>query len=235
MKLLSDTQYYSIHGVSDQVPQSSVGSEDKAVTAAPYWLDQQDHTGSGRGFAPFLGAYYTYPVYRNVRTYGAAGDGSTDDTKALQQAINDDGQKGSRYKNEVSTRPAHVFVPGGTYRLTQQLDMRLNTILVGDPNNMPVFKASSDFQGQTLINGNDFATDGSSGTTNFFMAIKNIVIDTTNVNKDSTFLGLNWAVAQACHLTNIKILMPNNSKGHTGIALDQGSTTIVSDIVGPSP
>ncbi|KAI4125489.1 MAG: hypothetical protein LQ338_004215 [Usnochroma carphineum] len=166
-------------GTTDQEPLAPTNSDAQASSEPPYWLDQQDHTSSSRGFAPFLGTYYTYPVYRNVRSYGATGDGSTDDTDALQNATNDDGQGGNRYKNEVTTRPALVFVPGGTYRLTKQLDMRLNTILVGDPNDMPVFKASSDFQGQTMINGDDYATHGTYGTTNFFIAIKNIVIDTT--------------------------------------------------------
>ena len=40
-----------------------------------YWLDQQDHTGSVRGYAHLLGWDYIYPVYRNVKGYGAAGDG----------------------------------------------------------------------------------------------------------------------------------------------------------------
>lgn len=221
--------------MNDQQPLGAKDDETQSSIATSYWLDQQDHSGSGRGYAPFLGSYYTYPVYRNVKSYGAAGDGSTDDTTTLQNAINDDGQQGTRYKNEVSTRPALVFVPRGTYKLTKQLDMRLNTILVGDPNNVPTFKASSSFQGSTLINGADFATEGSSGTTNFFIAIKNIVIDTTSINKDNTVTALNWGVAQACHLTNIKIQMPNDSKGHTGIDLNQGSTTIVSDVVSKVP
>ena len=208
-------------------------ADDNATTSidSSYWLDQQDHNGAARGYAPFLGSDFTYPVYRNVKSYGAVGDGSTDDTNALQNAINDDGQGGSRYQNEVSTRPAEVFVPGGTYRLTRQLDMRLNTILIGDPNDLPTFKASSDFQGSTLINGADFATKDSAGTTNFFTAIKNVNIDTTSLDKDSTITALNWGVAQACHLTNINIQMPTNSNGHTGIDLNQGSTTIVSDVV----
>ena len=206
-----------------------------ASSGTSYWLDQVDHTGPSRGYAPFLGSDFTYPVYRNVKAYKAVGDGSSDDTAALQNAINDDGKGGNRYKNEVTTRPAQVFVPGGTYKLTRQLDMRLNTILIGNPNNMPVFKASSDFQGQTLVNGNDFATDGTSGTTDFFTAIKNIVIDTTSIDKNRKVNALNWGVSQACQLTNIKIQMPTNSKGHTGILMTQGSALIVSDIVSPKP
>ena len=195
-----------------------------------YWLDQQDHTGNARGYAPFLPGDFTYPVYRNVKAYHAVGDGNADDTQSLQNAINDDGKGGNRYNNEVSTRPAEVFVPGGTYKLTKQLDLRLNTILVGDPNNMPIFQASSNFQGGTVVNGYDYATHDSGGTTAFFIAMKNIIIDTTSIAPDTTVVALQWGVAQACQLTNIKINMPTNSKGHTGIALDQGSTIAVTDV-----
>lgn len=202
-----------------------------------YWLDQQDHTGAARGYAPYINEASTYPVYRNVHPYNAVGDGNTDDTNALQKAINaisagpDPNSAGTRYQNEVTTRPALVFVPGGTYKLTKPLDMRLNTILVGDPLNRPIFKASSNFNGATLINGNDYATNGASGTTNFFIGIKNIVIDTTLINPNTAVVALTWGVAQACQLTNIKIQMPSNSGGHVGIDLNQGSTISVSDIV----
>ena len=214
--------------VGNQIPLASSLEE---VAATKYWLDEQDHTGNARGYAPFLGNDFTYPVYRNVRAYGAAGDGSKDDTNALQNAINTDGKGGSRYKNEVTTRPAEVFVPGGTYMISRTVDLRLNTILIGDPNNRPIFKASPGFSGGSLINGYDFATDGTSGTTNFLVAIKNIVIDTTNINKDKDVIALNWGVAQACQLANIRIQMPSNSGAHIGIAIDQGSTISIGDIV----
>ena len=196
-----------------------------------YWLDRQDHTGNARGYAPFLPGDSTYPVYRNVKSYHAVGDGNSDDTQNLQNAINDDGRGGNRYGNEVTTRPAEVFVPGGIYKLTKQLDLRLNTILVGDPNNMPIFKASSNFNGGTVVNGYDYATHDSGGTTAFFIAMKNIIIDTTSIAPNTNVVALQWGVAQACQLTNIKINMPTNSGGHIGISLDQGSTTILSDIV----
>lgn len=205
-----------------------VGREEVAATS--YWLDEQDHTGNARGYAPFLGKDFTYPVYRNVLAYGAAGDGIKDDADAIQNAINTDGRGGSRYRNEVTTRPAEVFVPGGTYKISKTIDLRLNTILVGDPNNRPVFKASAGFSGGSLINGYDFATDGTVGTTNFFVAIKNIVIDTTNISKDESVVALNWGVAQACHLSNMRILMPNDSGGHVGIAINQGSTISIGDV-----
>ena len=114
---------------------------------------------------------------------------------------------------------------GNIQTASETLDLRLNTILVGDPLHRPVFKASANFNGDSLINGNDFATNGASGTTNFFIAIKNIIIDTTAINKDTAVIALRWGIAQACQLTNIN--MPTNSGGHIGTDLNQGLTTSV--------
>ena len=196
-----------------------------------YWLDQQSHIGVTGGYSPFLQDQTTYPVYRNVKSYKAVRNGQSDDTKSLQTAINDDGKGGNRYQNEVSTRPAQVFLPGGTYLLMEQLDLRLNTVLVGDPNDMPILKAAPDFQGTTVVNGYDYASHASGGTTNFFVAMKNIIIDTTEVDRNSNIIALQWGVAQGCQLSNLEIRMPTKSGGHTGIALDQGSTTAIADVV----
>jgi len=69
-------------------------------------------------------------VYRNVKSspYTAKGDGTTDDTAALQFALNDDGNGGTRYQNGVTIRPAVVFVPGGTYMISAPVDMRLSYV-----------------------------------------------------------------------------------------------------------
>lgn len=170
-----------------------------------------------------------------MRLYNVVGDGNANDTDNLQKAINaisaDPNGASTCYNNKVTTRPALVYVPGETYELTKTLNLRLNTILVGNPLHRPVFKASADFNGNSLINGNDFATNRASGITNFFIAIKNIVIDTTTINKDTAVIALCWGIAQACQLTNININMPTNSKEHIGIDLNQGSTTSVSDVV----
>lgn len=115
-----------------------------------------DHTGNARGYAPNINNYYTFPVWRNVLDYGAKNDGSGDQTAAIQSALNTDGRGGNRYNSGVVTaQPAHVFLPGGTYTLGSQLDLRLGTIIMGDPQNPPVLKAAPGFSGGTLINGYD--------------------------------------------------------------------------------
>lgn len=103
--------------VSHDVRQASATCTGPVVsTPSTFWIDQMDHTESARGYAPELPGYYTYPVYRNVIEYGAVNDGTGDQTAALQNATNDDGQGGNRYSDSGYTiRPAEVFIPSGTY------------------------------------------------------------------------------------------------------------------------
>ncbi|CZT49770.1 related to exo-beta-1,3-glucanase [Rhynchosporium secalis] len=199
-------------------------------TPSDYWMNRMDHTGNPRGYAPFLNNFYTYPVWRNVLDYGAKNDGSSDATPGIQAALN--------YYNGQTTRwqvgskmaiPAHVFLPGGTYLLRSKLDLRVGTIIMGDPQNPPIFKADAGFSGDTLVQGYDGTVNNGPPETSFLTAFRNIVIDTTAVNKDKALVALQWGVAQGCALGNVKIIMPNDSNGHIGIFLQAGSTIAVTD------
>ena len=52
----------------------------------------------------------------NLKTLGAKGDGATDDTKAIQEAID-------RYPN--------IYVPQGSYRVSMTLKLKPSTVLIG--------------------------------------------------------------------------------------------------------
>ncbi|HVU59102.1 MAG TPA: ThuA domain-containing protein [Puia sp.] len=52
----------------------------------------------------------------NLRTLGAAGDGITDDTKAIQKAIDEH---------------PFIYIPQGSYRITATIHLKPNTILIG--------------------------------------------------------------------------------------------------------
>ncbi|CAI7588609.1 unnamed protein product [Penicillium pancosmium] len=217
------------------IPSSSNGSLQKrdtctgptASSPSSYWLLDQDHTGNARGYAPEV-SNANYPVWRNVKDYSASADGSGDQTGSIQNAINDDGSNGSRESQGVTRYPAEVFLPGGTYQLGSTLNLRVGTVITGDPLNPPVLKASSDFNGDTLING--FDKKNGQPETSFMTLLRNVVIDTTAVNKDTTITALQWGVAQGSGLTNVKINMPSNSNGHTGIEIAGGSTIAVTDV-----
>ena len=63
-----------------------------------------------------------YPVYANVKNspYNASGDGLADDTSAIQNAIND------------APPGSAVYLPDGTYRVTNQLNINKGIVLRGN-------------------------------------------------------------------------------------------------------
>ncbi|KAJ5999469.1 Pectin lyase fold/virulence factor [Penicillium sp. IBT 35674x] len=193
-----------------------------------YWLDAQDHNQAAAGYAPYAGGSTIYPVYRNVMDYGAVNDGSGDQTAKLQKAIDDDGNGGTRKGKGTTRYPAEVYLPGGTYTLGSTLTLTVGTIIVGDPQNPPIIKAASNFQGQFLIMGYD--KNNGNPETSFMMLVKNVILDTTAVAPNTKITALQWGVAQGSGLTNVQIHMPTNSKGHTGIDIAAGSTIAVTDV-----
>jgi hypothetical protein len=71
---------------------------------------------------------------RNVKDYGAKGDGVTDDTQAFLKALNE-----GRHSNPSSSyfAPAAVYVPPGTYVIRQTLILWAQTLLFGEWTNPP--------------------------------------------------------------------------------------------------
>jgi polygalacturonase len=71
---------------------------------------------------------------RNVKDYGAKGDGVTDDTQAFLDALNE-----GRHSNPTSSyfAPAAIYVPPGTYLIKQTLILWAQTFLFGEWTNPP--------------------------------------------------------------------------------------------------
>lgn len=205
-----------------------VGSQ-SSQQPTQYWLQAQDHTGTARGYAPYVQGNPQYPVYRDALEYGAKNDGSGNQTDALQNAINTDGIGGSREGKGTTDMPAEVFLPGGVYTLGGTLTLRLGTVIVGDPLNRPIIKASPDFVGSSLVNGQDPSTGHPE--TVFMVAMRNVILDTTAIDGSYAFTALQWGIAQGCSLSNVDINMPQGSTGHIGIHLNGGSTIAVTDVV----
>jgi hypothetical protein len=103
-------------------------------------------------------------VYRNVKDYGAKGDGKTDDTGAIIAALTNVNSyiipshcfKGRGANPDApypqteypcsTQHPAFVFFPPGVYVVTQTLPLIFYTEMVGDAGNLPTIKfvSSSD-------------------------------------------------------------------------------------------
>jgi glucan 1,3-beta-glucosidase len=93
-----------------------------------------------------------YKVVRNVRDYGAKTDGS-DCSKAFKAAMTQGNRCGSGC-NSTSTKGAVIFIPGGTYVIKSPIIMYYYTAIIGDANDPPIIKGSSDFSGIALIDTN---------------------------------------------------------------------------------
>jgi hypothetical protein len=81
------------------------------------------------------------PIYTNVKQYGATGNGTTDDTAAIQAAI-----------NALSSTGGVVFLPQGTYKISSNLTMpNANTSLIGAGGQATIIQPSSGFVGSQII------------------------------------------------------------------------------------
>lgn len=105
--------------------------------------------------------------------------------------------------------------------------------LVGNPNNRPVLKGSSNFQGIGIVDSDPYDETGQNWYTNqnnFFRAVRNFVIDTTAMPFGAG-TGMHWQVAQASSLVNLHFEMSQASgNGHQGIFMDNGSGGFMSDL-----
>lgn len=123
--------------------------------------------------------------------FGAKGDGVTDDTDAIQNAINAGNSFAGRTTNSLGTtgQPAVVYIPSGTYMLSKPLQLYVGTVVLGNPINRPTLKATSSFSGSTIIFSKDPHQDS---TTTFYIGFKNIIIDSNNLSPSTTITLMDW-------------------------------------------
>ncbi|KAL8292389.1 hypothetical protein RQP46_001001 [Phenoliferia psychrophenolica] len=233
--------YWVLLGVTSAV-HASAGSQcnatlgvGKAAASDPYWYEGMAHLG-GSAYS----TYSNYTVYRNVKDYGAAGDGVTDDTSAIQAAIADGDRCGLGCSSSTTT-PAVVYFPTGNYLISKPILSYYYTTLLGDAKNRPTVTMASSFHNTGT--GFDCAFDadpyipGGNGANywqnqnNFFRSIRNFIIDTTAVPHTTVAIGIHWQVAQATSLQDITVKMSaQQGTQHIGIYMENGSGGFMSDI-----
>lgn len=218
-------------GKTHAKPTPSKALEARATTTcATYWLDGMTH----QGLAPFQ-SDSTYKVYRNVKDYGAKGDGVTDDTAAINSAISSGNRCAPGTCASSTKTPATVYFPPGTYIVSSSIIDYYYTNLIGHPSCLPVLKATAGFTGLGVIDGNQYQAGGALGfgsTNVFFRQIRNFVIDTTGVPYTSAMTGIHWPTAQATSIQNVQFLM-SSTKGtqHQGLFIEEGSGGFFGDLV----
>ncbi|KFY94736.1 hypothetical protein V500_03084 [Pseudogymnoascus sp. VKM F-4518 (FW-2643)] len=220
----------SLLALSAFAPVSAAPSPVDALEARSgsfWWLPNIKRQGAVPGNASFK-------VFRNVMDYGATGDGSSDDTAAINAAITDGNRCGQGCDSSTTT-PALIYFPPGTYIVSKPIIQYYYTQLVGDAVEIPTIKAAVNFLGIAVIDSNPYAAGGVNWYTsqnNFFRQIRNFKIDLTGQPK-STGTGIYWHVAQATSLQNIEFNMikdKSSDNKQQGIFMDKGSGGFMTDL-----
>ncbi|KAH7124727.1 pectate lyase superfamily protein-domain-containing protein [Dactylonectria macrodidyma] len=210
---------------------SVFGEDQKPLKrATAYWMTDLPQ----RGASPLAPA--GYKVWRNVKDYGAKGDGKTDDTKAINLAISEGGRCGPNCGSST-IHPAVVFFPPGTYLVSSSIIQYYNTQILGDPHDVPTLLAASSFVGQGVITSDVYISDAEEwyvNTNNFLRSVRNFKIDIRLASPSSYMCGIHWQVAQATSLENIEFYMrlESDSSGNNqqGIYMENGSGGFLSDL-----
>lgn len=216
--------------------------EKRYGSGGPYWYSQIKRQGR-----PAYGNNASYVIWRNVLDYGAVGDGVTDDTDAFNNATADGNRCGFYVQNDPrncdsqTTTPAIVYVPGGrTYRISRPVIMWYYTHMIGDANNLPVLKATSNFQGIGILDADPYIIyqqQWYQNQNNFWRNVRNFVFDTTAVPANRNMHGIHWQVSQAASIMNCVFNMPiggsgtGESDGHIGMFQDNGSSLFFEDLI----
>ncbi|KAG8886521.1 hypothetical protein FRB97_003032 [Tulasnella sp. 331] len=204
----------------------------QAIAGAPHW----EQTITRQGISAYNANPSTYQIYRNVKNFGAKGDGVTDDTAAINAAISSGGRCGEGCASSTLS-PAVVFFPSGTYLVSAPIVPFYFTQLVGDARVRPTLLASAGFSGIAVIDADPYIPGGNGAQywvnqNNFFKSVRHINIDLTRMPATASATGLHWQVAQATTLVDVSVQMSTASNtAHQGIFMENGSGGFMSDLV----
>jgi glucan 1,3-beta-glucosidase len=210
-------------------PEAQAGQVEERQDGS-WWFATIERTGA----VPF-GASADYPVFRNVKDFGAKGDGSSDDTEAINSAITAGDNRCGLGCDSSTNTPALVYFPAGTYVVSKPLIQYYYTHMVGDVNEPPTLKAAANFEGMAVIDANPYNGEANwfTNQNNFFRQIRNFKIDLTGLPM-TTGTGIHWQVAQATSLQNIEFFMVEDTSeenAQQGIFMENGSGGFMTDLI----
>ncbi|CCF54366.1 hypothetical protein NDA11_001737 [Ustilago hordei] len=202
--------------------QSNEALKTMNATHQPFWFELIEHNGR----ATYNPSPDSYQVYRNVKDFGAKGDGVADDTVAINQAISTGDRCGQGGGSSTIT-PAVVYFPPGTYLVSSPILSYYYTQLMGSASDRPTLLASPQFQGIAVIDENPYGSDGNNwyiNQNNFFRAVFNLRIDLTQM-PPSSGTGIHHQVSQATGLFNVHFEMRQETQGNgqQGLFIENGS------------
>ncbi|KAH8883395.1 pectin lyase-like protein [Thozetella sp. PMI_491] len=201
-------------------PQSGDGVGDSTA----FWMETIKHLGA------VAGGPNDYKVWRNVKDYGAMGDGVTDDTAAIQKAMTD----GGRGTEDSGVLPATVYFPSGTYLISSPIIHLAYTEIIGNPLSLPRLVAAPSFVGLGLLTSEAFARQGSAwflDSASQQRSARNLVIDIRAAPEDAYVAGVHWQAGRGCSLENVRFYMSQAADTtQLGLFVENGRGGSLSDL-----
>ncbi|KAF1959823.1 pectin lyase-like protein [Byssothecium circinans] len=200
--------------------------------ATTYWYESIQKQGR----AAFNANPSGYKIYRNVKDYGARGDGVTDDSAAINAAIADGNRCGPWVCESATDSPAIVYFPSGTYLIkSNPVIMYYMTQLIGNPNVRPVLKIDASLDALAVIEASPYnnqnGAPGWTSTNVFARQIRNFEIDLTARPVTARANGIHWPASQATSIQNVKVRMTQAANSvHEGIFVENGSGGHMADL-----
>lgn len=187
----------------------------------PYWMEVVNQNGGT----------VDYKAFRNVKDYGAKGDGMTDDTVAIQKAIDDGGRADSGDGAGPMTKPATVYMPPGTYLVSGSLVVLANTELVGSPQTLPTIAAAHSFVGLALLTSISQKTGSPSKR-----SLRNMVVDVRAAPVSAHVVGVHWQASPGSSIENVRFYMAssadekNDTNTQIGLYVENGRGGFLGDL-----
>jgi hypothetical protein len=152
-------------GRVDAAAQAASVSAEAVADQCSYWMENVKR----QGVAAFNGNPSAYRVWRNVKDFGAKGDGQSDDTAAINAAISSGNRCAPGSCASSTVTPAVVYFPPGTYMISSSIIDYYYTQIIGNPKCLPVIKAFPNYKGGVgMIEADPYGSNGklSYGSTN---------------------------------------------------------------------
>ncbi|KAK3725363.1 hypothetical protein LTR37_000333 [Vermiconidia calcicola] len=206
--------------------------------SSSYWFANMNHDQDTVWDPDTGGPAEGYKIFRNVKEYGAVGDGTTDDTAAINKAMSEGGRcghEGGVHCDSTTVFAAIIYFPPGNYMVSKPIEMFYYTQMVGDATQPPTLLASSNFEGMAVIDADPYlyATGENwfTNQNNFFRQVRNFVIDIRQWGGGLAGAGIHWQIAQATSLQNIVFeLSDDPATKQQGIFMDNGSGGFMADL-----
>jgi hypothetical protein len=157
----------------------------------------------------------------SVKDFGAVGDGVTDDTLAIQAALDSVDQFVGPFSLFNEKRGGTIYVPPGRYVVSSTLTLRSGTVLIGSGEDDAVFLS-------TIALGNVFEfLDGAVGTTHYIgISDLAVVQDTSVVHAGGAAISISNGYAASINFKNVKTLGT-----YVGIYLDSCLASSLENVI----